>query len=198
MLQFKFEKNVLFVLLGFTILCSAVYLLLFSISLANIDGIIRLRMQYYRIADKIRVGIGIPNSKVDNYSYIKSPIRVFGTDKSDGDYIYGFIGKLEDISLDESQITLSCCGEKKYIFKVEMEPSQEYSGSVTFVNMPTQTAIIIDPINFSSEKGRQFSLIWNDKRKLAEILKEHNVKPSEALNSNSEPMLILVTELNDK
>lgn len=197
MLQFKFGRNILLVLLSITILFSVVYLCLFSIILANASNIVKLRMQYYEIVDKVRVAIGIPNSKVDNYSYIKSPIRVFGTNKSDGEYIYGFSGKLEDISLDKSQIVLSCCGKKRYNFKVNMAPSQEFLGSVNLVGIPTTTAIVIDPINFSLDKGRQFSLIWKDARNLVEILMTYDVEPSRPLNNISEPALIQVVEFKD-
>lgn len=196
--QSRFGKNVLLVLLVLTVLSSVTYLLLFSTTLANVNGIVKLRMKYYGIADKARVTLGIPNSKVDNYSYIMSPIRVFGTNKSDSEYIYGFIGKLENIDLSKGFITLTCCREKQYVFRVELQPSKENPQSVTVIDVPTKTPIVFDTANFSSEKGRQISLIWKDSRRLNEILNTFKSEPSRPLNNNSEPTLILMTELKDK
>lgn len=195
MLQNTPSKAWFFLIPALIILPLIVYLSLFSVHLANVNSIIMLRKHYYSIANKIRVLIGIPNSAIDNYSYLRSPFRVYGVDKSDGHYIYGFVGKLEDIDLRSNRITLSCNNGIKYTFDVVMLPIQESSTIVKFVDMPSND-IELDAENLSLEKGRQFSLIWKDPRKLTEIIKKYNTDLP--LNRLSQPLLIKITEYQDE
>lgn len=188
----KFLRILLFFLIGFLLIILVIYNLLFSEIFANYSNIIKLRRSYAEFTDKIRIQFGVKLDNFDNYTYLKSPIRIFGINKSDNEYNYGFIGKLENVDLTKGQIHLKCCNNQTYVFNIFLTPVPGESTKVIVDNIPTNNI----EFDINADTNRKFLLVWKDKRTLTQILNTYRSDSLKPINTDVFPTLLDMIELD--
>lgn len=188
----KFLRILLFFSIGFLLIILVIYNLLFSEIFANYSNIIKLRRSYAEFTDKIRIQFGVKLDNFDNYTYLKSPIRIFGINKSDNEYNYGFIGKLENVDLTKGQIYLKCCNNQTYVFNIFLAPVPSESTKVMVDNIPTNNI----EFDINADTNRKFLLIWKDKRTLKQILNTYRSDSLKPINTDVFPTLLDMIELD--
>lgn len=189
----RFLKILILVLLAFFVLTLTIYSLLFSVILANQPGIVNLRRIYADFTDKVRIKSGVSLEDFDNYTYLRSPIRVFGINKPDGEYNYGFIGKLEKVDQTTNQLIFDCCNNQRYVFNAIMIPVPNETTKTRVADIPN-TEIVLDS---NSGENRKFLLVWKDKITLQQILNKYKASPQVPINGMVFPVLLNMYELTN-
>ena len=193
----KSYSKLIILLAVLVVVLAGVYVLLFTPSLANDLRIIKIRNGYVNILEKVVDCLNL--SEFDNFVYLRSPIRVLSKQVGGDEYYYSLRGRMEKIEAERGVVYLRCSDGKLYGFRVQMKPDYAHEwvrlvGVEYKVDKMVKTNFVFNATDMSRSGEKDtlydskqiYSVIWQDKRLLSEILAAYKQNPLEAINATVE------------
>lgn len=161
------------------------YVVLFAQSFANNLKIIEIRNEYFKRAYDLRSRFGTV-SELDNYTLLRSPIRVFR--EYHGRYVYGFTGTIVDVDWESERgvVHFFSTNGREYTFALSNVNGANGVRGVS--NTGIKTIYSFD----SHNPDERYSIGWYDGRKLGEILQQTTENPGEPINQSTMDIIYIM------